>query len=231
MDWTPTPVELQALATSLVVGARAVAVALPLALIAALALSRGRFPGRAALDAVVHAPLVLPPVVVGYLLLLAFGIQGPIGGALDRAFGWRLVFTSEAASLAAGVMAFPLMVRAMRLSLEGVDARLEEAARSLGAGPFDRFVSVTLPLALPGVLSAAVIGFAACLGEFGAVITFAANVPGETQTLPLAIYSALQAPGGEAAAARLAALSFTLAVVALLASEALARRANVWIGR
>lgn len=231
MDWTPTPAELQALATSLVVGARAVAVALPLALMAALALSRGRFPGRGALDAVVHAPLVLPPVVVGYLLLLAFGVQGPIGGALDRAFGWRLVFTSEAASLAAGVMAFPLMVRAMRLSLEGVDARLEEAARSLGAGPLDRFLTISLPLALPGLLSAAVIGFAACLGEFGAVITFAANVPGETQTLPLAIYSALQAPGGEAAAARLAALSFTLAVAGLVASEALARRANAWIGR
>ena len=231
MDWTPTPAELQALATSLVVGARAVAVALPLALMAALALSRGRFPGRAALDAVVHAPLVLPPVVVGYLLLLAFGVQGPIGGALDRAFGWRLVFTSEAASLAAGVMAFPLMVRAMRLSLEGVDARLEEAARSLGAGPSDRFLTISLPLALPGLLSAAVIGFAACLGEFGAVITFAANVPGETQTLPLAIYSALQAPGGEAAAARLTTLSFTLAVAGLIVSETLARRANAWIGR
>lgn len=231
MDWTPTPAELQALATSLVVGARAVAVALPLALMAALALSRGRFPGRAALDAVVHAPLVLPPVVVGYLLLLAFGVQGPIGGALDRAFGWRLVFTSEAASLAAGVMAFPLMVRAMRLSLEGVDARLEEAARSLGAGPLDRFLTISLPLALPGLLSAAVIGFAACLGEFGAVITFAANVPGETQTLPLAIYSALQAPGGEAAAARLTTLSFTLAVAGLIVSETLARRANAWIGR
>ena len=138
MDWTPTPAELQALATSLVVGGRAVAFALPLALIAALGLSRGRFPGRSALDAVVHAPLVLPPVVVGYLLLLAFGIQGPIGGALDRAFGWRLVFTSEAASLAAGVMAFPLMVRAMRLSIEAVDRRLEGAARTLGALLLDR---------------------------------------------------------------------------------------------
>ena len=231
MQWAPTPAELSALATSLVVGARAVAIALPLALAAALALARGRFPGRGALDTLVHAPLVLPPVVVGYLLLLAFGVQGPIGAVLDRAFGVRLVFTSEAASLAAGVMAFPLMVRAMRLSLEAVDVRLEEAARSLGAGRLDRFFSVTLPLSLPGVLSAAVIGFAACLGEFGAVITFAANVPGETQTLPLAIYSALQAPGGEAAAARLAPLSFLLAIAALVASEALARRAAVWIGR
>ena len=231
MQWAPTPVELSALATSLVVGARAVAVALPLALAAALALARGRVPGRGALDALVHAPLVLPPVVVGYVLLLAFGVNGPVGAVLDRLFGVRLVFTSEAASLAAGVMAFPLMVRAMRLSLEAVDVRLEEAARSLGAGPLDRFFSVTLPLSLPGVLSAAVIGFAACLGEFGAVITFAANVPGETQTLPLAIYSALQAPGGEAAAARLATLSFLLAIAALVASEALARRAAVWIGR
>ena len=231
MQWAPTPAELSALATSLVVGARAVAIALPLALAAALALARGRFPGRGALDTLVHAPLVLPPVVVGYLLLLAFGVQGPIGAVLDRAFGVRLVFTSEAASLAAGVMAFPLMVRAMRLSLEAVDFRLEEAARSLGAGRLDRFFSVTLPLSLPGVLSAAVIGFAACLGEFGAVITFAANVPGESQTLPLAIYSALQAPGGEAAAARLATLSFLLAIAALVASEALARRAAVWIGR
>jgi molybdate transport system permease protein len=220
-----TAAELSAVATSLVVGGRAVAFALPLALLAALALRRP-FPGRAALDAVVHAPLVLPPVVVGYLLLLLFGVHGPFGWT-----GMRLVFTSEGASLAAGVMAFPLMVRAMRLSLEAVDPRLEEAARSLGARPLDRFITVTLPLSLPGLLAAAVIGFAACLGEFGAVITFAANVPGETQTLPLAIYSALQSPGGEAAAARLAALSFGLAIAGLAASEAIARRAGAWIGR
>ena len=231
MQWIPTAEEIAALATSLVVGARAVAVALPLALVAALALSRGRFRGRSALDALVHAPLVMPPVVVGYLLLMVFGVQGPVGGLLDRALGVRLVFTSEAASLAAGVMAFPLMVRAMRLSLEAVDPRLEEAARSLGARRLDRFLTITLPLSLPGVLAAAIIGFAACLGEFGAVITFAANVPGETQTLPLAIYAALQSPGGEAAAARMAALSFTLAVAALLASEALSRRAAIWMGR
>ena len=231
MQWTPTPEELSALATSLVVGARATAIALPLALVAALALSRGRFPGRGVLDALVHAPLVLPPVVVGYLLLVVFGVQGPLGRLLEGAFGVRLVFTSAGASLAAGVMAFPLMVRVIRLSLEAVDPRLEEAARSLGASRLDRLVSITLPLSLPGVLAAAIIGFAACLGEFGAVITFAANVPGETQTLPLAIYSALQAPGGEAAAARLAALSLVLAVGALALSEALARRAAGWIGR
>jgi molybdate transport system permease protein len=230
MQWTPTPEEWTALATSLVVGARAVAVALPLALAAALALSRGRFVGRAVLDALVHAPLVLPPVVVGYVLLLLFGVQGPVGGLLDRWFGIRLAFTSEAASFAAGVMAFPLMVRAIRLSLEAVDRRLDEAARSLGASPLDRLFSVTLPLSLPGVFAAAIVGFAACLGEFGAVITFAANVPGETQTLPLAIYAALQAPGGEAAATRLSALAFGLAVAALALSEAVARRSARWMG-
>lgn len=231
MQWIPTQEEWTALATSLVVGARAVAVALPLALVAALAVSRGRFPGRRVLDALVHAPLVLPPVVVGYLLLLLFGVQGPIGRLLDQAFGVRLAFTSEAASLAAGIMAFPLMVRAIRLSIEAVDPRVDEAARSLGAGAVDRFFSVTLPLSLPGILAAAVVGFAACLGEFGAVITFAANVPGETQTLPLAIYSALQAPGGEAAAARLSTLAFLLAIAALAAAEALARRTQRWTGR
>jgi molybdate transport system permease protein len=231
MQWTPTPEELSALATSLVVGARAVAVALPLALAAALALARGRFFGRGALDALVHAPLVLPPVVVGYLLLLLFGVRGPIGSLLDGLFGLRLAFTSEAASLAAGVMAFPLMVRAIRLSMEAVDARLDEAARSLGAGAVDRFFTVALPLSLPGVLAAAIVGFAACLGEFGAVITFAANVPGETQTLPLAIYSALQAPGGEAAAARLSTLALALAIAALALSEVVARRTRRWIGQ
>lgn len=231
MPFGLTPEEIAAVRTSLVVGARATAVALPLAVAVALALVRGRFPGRGALNAVAHAPLVLPPVVVGYLLLIAFGVQGPVGGWLERAFGLRLVFTSGGASLAAGVMAFPLMVRAIALSLEAVDPRLEEAARSLGAGPLDRFVTVTLPLAAPGVLAAAIVGFAACLGEFGAVITFAANIPGETQTLPLAIYAALQAPGGEAAAARLAGLSLGIALVALAASEWLTRSARRWIGR
>lgn len=226
-----SPEEIAAVRTSLAVGARAVAVALPLAVLTALALVRGRFPGRSVLNAAAHAPLVLPPVVVGYLLLLAFGVQGPIGAGLERLFGVRLVFTSAGASLASGVMAFPLMVRAVALSLDAVDPKLEEAARSLGAGRIDRFLSVTLPLSLPGVLAAAIVGFAACLGEFGAVITFAANVPGQTQTLPLAIYSALQSPGGDAAATRLAALSFAIAVAALVASEALARANRRWIGR
>lgn len=219
----PTAAELEALGVSLVVAGRAVAVALPLAVLAGWLLARTRLPGRTGLDVLVHLPLVLPPVVVGYLLLLTFGAQGPVGRWLDAA-GVRLVFTSAGASLAAGVMAFPLMVRAVRLSVEAVDPALETAAAALGAGPLDRLLTVTLPLAAPGLLAAAVIGFAACLGEFGAVITFAANVEGETRTLPLAIYAALQTPGGEAAALRMAGLSVTAAVLALALSEALLRR-------
>jgi molybdate transport system permease protein len=230
MQLALSPDEIAAVRTSLVVGARATAVALPLAVLTGLALVRGRFWGRSALNAAAHAPLVLPPVVVGYLLLLAFGVHGPLGRLLDHA-GVRLVFTSAGASLAAGVMAFPLMVRAVALSLEAVDPRLEEAARSLGASALDRFVTITLPLAAPGVVAAAIVGFAACLGEFGAVITFAANVPGQTQTLPLAIYAALQSPGGDAAAMRLAGLSFAIALAALVAAEVVARRTRRWIGR
>ena len=226
-----TPEEVAAIRVSLVVATRAVAVALPLAVATAWALARGRFVGKTVLDALVHTPLVLPPVVVGYLLLLIFGVRGPVGSFLDHTFHFRLVFTSGGASFAAGVMAFPLMVRAVRLALEAVDPGLEAAARSLGAGPLDRFFSVSLPLAAPGVLAATVIGFAACLGEFGAIITFAANVPGQTQTLPLAIYSALQSPGGDAVAARLAAVSLTIALAALVAAEILARQARAWIGR
>jgi molybdate transport system permease protein len=226
-----TETEWTALVASLVVGARAVAIGLPLAVATAWLLARTRFPGRALLDALVHAPLVLPPVVVGYVLLLTFGVQGPLGRWLESAFGTRLVFTSAGASLAAGVMAFPIMVRAVRLSIEAIDPGLELAARSLGAGRFDRFFSITLPLAMPGVIAAAIVGFAACLGEFGAVITFAANVPGETQTLPLAIYGALQTPGGEAAALRLALLSLTIALAALLLADWLGRRARRWSAR
>ncbi len=226
-----TEAESAALIASLVVALRAVAIGLPLAIAAAWLLARGRFAGRSLLDAAVHAPLVLPPVVVGYALLLLFGVQGPIGHWLDATFGARLVFTSSGASLAAGVMAFPIMVRAIRLSLEAVDPGLELAARSLGAGALDRFLSVTLPLAMPGVVVAAVVGFAACLGEFGAVITFAANIPGETQTLPLAIYSALQVPGGEATALRLALLSLGIALGALLLAGWLGRRVQRWSGR
>ena len=226
-----TPEEFDAVRTSLVVGVRATLFALPLAVGCAYALSRGRFLGRTALDAISHAPLVLPPVVVGYGLLLLFGVQGPIGGWLNQTFGVRLVFTSTGASLAAGVCAFPLMVRSVRLALDAVDPGLETAARSLGAGPFDRAFSLVLPLAAPGILSAAVVGFAAALGEFGAVITFAANVPGVTQTLPLAIYAALQTPGGEATAAKLALISFAIAIVGLVLSEMLWRRTRAWAGR
>jgi molybdate transport system permease protein len=223
-----TAAEWQAVGASLVVGTRAVAIGLPLALGAAWLLARKRFPGRTLFDAVVHAPLVLPPVVVGYALLLVFGVHGPLGHWLDATFGTRLVFTSAGASLAAGVMAFPMMVRAIRLSLEGIDPGLELAARSLGAGALDRFFTVSFPLALPGIVAAAIVGFAACLGEFGAVITFAANIPGETQTLPLAIYGALQTPGGEQTALNLALISLGIAIVALTAAELLGRWARRW---
>ena len=194
-----------------------------MAILAATLLARGRFPGRFVLHALVHLPLVLPPVVTGWLLLLVFGVDGPVGSVLDR-LGIRLVFTETGAALACAVMVFPLMVRALRLSLDAIDPALEQAARSLGAHRLDRFVSVTLPLAAPGVLAAAVLGYTASLGEFGAVITFAANIPGQTRTLPLAIYSALETPGGEAQAARLAAMSIGLAVLGLALAEAVAPR-------
>jgi molybdate transport system permease protein len=222
-----TPDEWAAIRTSLIVASRAVVFALPLAVAMAWILARGRFPGRIAIDLLVHSPMVLPPVLVGYGLLLVFGVQGPVGGWLLRSFHVRLVFTSTGASVASAVMAFPLMVRSARLSLEAIDPAIETAARSLGAGVFDRMATVVLPLAAPGVVSAAIVGFAACLGEFGAVITFAANVPGQTQTLPLAIYSALQTPQGDATAFKLAAVSFTVAVLALAVSEAVARRVSL----
>ena len=231
MDLALTPDDWLAVRTSLIVAGRAVAVALPFAVGVALLLSRGRFVGRTALDALIQAPLVLSPVVVGFLLLLLFGVQAPLGAMLLKAFGMRLVFTSAGASLAAGVGAFPLMVRSVRLALDAADPRLELAARGLGARFWDRLFSITLPLAWPGVLSAVVVGFAACLGEFGAVITFAANIPGQTQTLPLAIYSDLQAPGGEGAALKLAAMSFAIAVGGLLLAEGLSRYTRRWSGR
>lgn len=186
-------------------------------------LARTRFPGRVLVDALLHAPLILPPVVIGFALLIVFGTQGPVGRWLDESFGIRLAFTAGGAALAAGVSAFPLMLRAVRLSIEAVDPRLEEAARSLGAGPWDRAFTIVLPLAWPGLVAGAVIGFAAALGEFGAVITFAASIPGETQTLPLAIYAALQVPDGEGAAARLSGIAFAAALSGLLLSELLLR--------
>ncbi len=216
---------------SLEVAGRSVALGLPLAVAVAWLLARGRFPGRWLLDAFAHSPLVLPPVVVGWLLLLTFGVRGPVGEPLEAWFGVRLVFSTAGASLATAVMSFPLIVRAVRLSLEAVDPGLEAAARTLGAGPLDRFLTVTLPLMAPGVLAGAVTAFAAGLGEFGAVITFASNIPGETQTLPLAIYAATQTPGGEATAARLAAVSFALAIGGLLGAEVIARRMHRLLGR
>jgi molybdate transport system permease protein len=228
---TLTPDEWQALLTSLTVAGRALAFALPLAIATAWVLARPNLPGRFVLNAVAHAPLVLPPVVVGYALLLLFGVRGPIGRVLFQALHIRLAFTGAGAALAAGVMAFPLMVRTLKLAFEAIDPGLEVAARSLGAGPLDRFCTVSLPLAAPGVAAAAIVGFAACLGEFGAVITFAANVPGETQTLPLAIYAALQTPEGDATALKLSLLSFAIALVALTLSERLSRRAQLLAGR
>jgi molybdate transport system permease protein len=226
-----SPQELQALQLSLAVATRSVLFTLPVALVIALLLTRRRFVGRTLLDAFVHLPLVLPPVVVGYLLLLLFGARGPIGRLLSEQFGIQLVFSTAGAALATAVMSFPLMVRSMRLALEGVDAGLEEAARTLGASRFDSLLTITLPLMLPGVLAGAVTAFAASLGEFGAVITFVSNIEGETRTLPLALYTALQSPGGDMAALRLAGLSFGLGLAGLLCAEGLARGLRRRLGR
>jgi molybdate transport system permease protein len=226
-----SPQEWEVVGLTLRVAAWAVGFGLPVAVLVAWLLVRGRFPGRALLDAFMHLPLVLPPVVVGWLLLLIFGVHGPIGAWLQSWFDIRLAFTTAGASLACAVTSFPLMLRALRLSLEAVDPRLEQAARTLGAGPIDRFLTITLPLAGPGVLVGGIVGFASCLGNFGAVITFAGNIQGETQTLPLAIYAALQSPGGDETAARLSIISIILAISALLASEWVSRRLQVAVGR
>lgn len=211
-------------ALSLKVGGVAVLATLPIAFALAWVLARHRFPGRVVLDALVHLPLVLPPVVTGWLLLIAFGPFGPVGRWLESWFGVSLMFRWTGAALAAAIMALPLMVRAMRLSIEGIDRRLEGAARTLGASPWHSFWTISLPLALPGVFAALVLGFARSIGEFGATITFVSNIPGETRTLPLAIYSALQVPGGEAMVTRLALLSVALSLGALVLSEYLVRR-------
>ena len=219
-----TSAEWTAIGLSLRVGAVATLVALPFAVMMALILARGRFPGRTLLDGLVHLPLVAPPVVTGYLLLVAFGTQGPIGAFLADQFGIVLAFRWTGAALAAAVMGFPLMVRAMRLSVEAIDRRLEAAAATLGSGRLRIFATITLPLMLPGILAGAVLGFARALGEFGATITFVANIPGETQTIPTAIYTALQLPDGEGAALRLTILAVIIAFAALVLSEILARR-------
>jgi molybdate transport system permease protein len=218
------PAEWAVVWLSLRVSAVAVLGGLPVAFGLAWLLARTRLPGRVVLDAVVHLPLVLPPVVVGWLLLLAFAPGGAIGGVLESWFGASVLFRWTGAAIAAFVMALPLMVRAIRLSLEAIDTRLEDAAKTLGAGTADRFWSIILPLTLPGVAAALVLGFARSLGEFGATITFVSNVPGETQTLPLAIYAALQMPDGDRLVWRLAVVSVALSLAALIASEWLARR-------
>lgn len=207
---------------SLQVSLAAIAGALPVAFLLAWVLARVKFPGKILLDGLVHLPLVLPPVVIGWLLLIAFAPEGP-GGRLLALFGVSVLFRWTGAAIAAAVMALPLMVRAIRLSLEAVDPRLEQAARTLGAGPWHTFTTITLPLAAPGVLAGAVLGFARSLGEFGATITFVSNIPEETRTLPLAIYAALQLPDGDSAVWRLALMAVLLSLAALVASEALTR--------
>jgi molybdate transport system permease protein len=226
-----TPLEIEAVRLSLWVASWSTLTVLPLAIVAALILARAEFWGKSLFDGIIHLPLVLPPVVIGYLLLITLGTRGVIGSWLLENFGIRLIFTSAGASVAAGVMSFPLMVRAIRLAIEAIDGGLEAAARTLGAGPIDRFLTITLPLMLPGILSGAVMAFAASLGEFGATITFVSNIPGETRTLPLAIYTATQTPDGDLEAARLVALSFTLSLSALILSEWLGRRVRRMMGR
>lgn len=226
-----TPMETTALLLSSRVAGVAIALGLPLAVLAAWVLGRYSFPGKTLFDGLVHLPLVLPPVVTGYILLVTMGTKGVVGGWLYQTFGIKLIFTAEGASLAVAVTSFPLMVRAIRLSVEAIDGGLEAAARTLGAGPVDRFFTILLPLMAPGLLSGAIVAFAAAMGEFGAVITFVSNIPGKTQTLPLAIYAATQEPGGDAVAARLAAISFTVALLALMLSEFLANRVRRLIGQ
>jgi len=221
---TLSPEELTAIKLSLRVATWATLASLPLGILVAMILARGRFYGRALLNALVLLPLVLPPVVTGWILLILFGRTGPIGAWLDHVFGVTLMFRWTGAALAAAVMALPLMVRAMRLSIEAVDRRLEGAARSLGAGRWRTFATITLPLSLPGILAGLVLGFARSIGEFGATISFVSNIPGQTRTLPIAIYTALQLPEGEGAVVRLACVSVALSLGALIASEWLVRR-------
>ena len=225
MSWfSLTPVEIEALKLSLWVSGWAVAVSLPFGVLAAWVLARLKFPGKSVLDGLIHLPLVLPPVVVGYLLLVLLGSRGFLGAWLQRVFGITFIFTWKGAALASAVMAFPLLVRAVRLSIESVDRGLEAAARTLGAGPLRVFFTVTLPLVIPGVIAGAILAFARSLGEFGATIEFVSNIQGETQTLPLALYSLTQVPDGEWAAMRLCIIAVALGMAALVASELLARR-------
>ncbi len=221
-----TAPETEALLLSLRIAGVAVFAALPFAFAAALLLARTQFPGKVLVDGLIHLPLVLPPVAVGYLLLMALGTRAGLGAFLYEHFGIRFVFSWTGAALAAGLITFPFQVRAIRLSLESADKGLNDAAKTLGAGLFDRLFNVTLPLAFPGIVAGLITAFAASLGEFGAIITFVSNIPGETRTLPLAIYTALQMPGGEAEAARLSVLSILLALIFMTLGEFAARRAR-----
>jgi molybdate transport system permease protein len=220
-----SPEEMTAIRLSLRVAFWAMLASLPPAVAVALFLARGRFWGRGLLNAVVHLPLVMPPVVTGYLLLLLFGRKGAVGGFLADSLGIVFAFRWTGAALASAVMGFPLMVRTIRLSLEGVDRRLEDAAATLGASAFWVFATITLPLILPGILAGMVLSFARALGEFGATITFVSNIPGETETLPLAIYTLIQVPGGDVAALRLTLVSIAISLGALLVSEVLIEHA------
>jgi molybdate transport system permease protein len=226
LDQSFSPQEITAILLSLKVAVWAMVVSLPFGITLAMVLARGRFWGKALLDGIVHAPLVMPPVVTGYLLLLLFGRQGPLGTFFAATFGIVFSFRWTGAALACGVMGFPLMVRAIRLSVEAVDRRLEDAAGTLGANPAWVFLTVTIPLILPGIVAGLVLSFAKALGEFGATITFVSNIPGETQTLPTAIYTLTQVPGGDAGALRLTAVSIVISMAALVASELLARQAT-----
>lgn len=220
---TLSATEAEAVRLSLRVSLWAVSGSLPLALLCAWVLARRSFPGKVLLDGVIHLPLVLPPVVVGYLLLLLLGRKGPVGKILLETFGVTLAFTWQGAAVAAAVVSFPLLVRALRVSLETLDPGLEAAARTLGAGPLRVFLTVTLPLMAPGLIGGTILAFARSLSEFGATITFVSNIPGQTRTLPVALYTAAQTPGGDWAALRLCILSVCLAFIALLASEGLSR--------
>jgi len=226
LNWSLTETELEALRLSLKVAVWGVGVSLPIAILLALAFARLRFPGRSLLQTIFQLPLILPPVVTGYVLLILLGRNGPIGAWLHDVFGITLVFHWTGAAVAAGVMGFPLMERAIRLSAEAIDQRLEQAAATLGADRRRIFFTITLPLLLPGIVTGAILSFGRSLGEFGATITFVSNIPGETQTLPLAIYTLTQVPGGDLAALRLVVISVLLSVVTLIGAEYLARRAT-----
>jgi len=221
-----TPEEMVAIRLSLRVATVAVVASLPVAIAVAYLLSRARFQGKILLDGLVHMPLVLPPVVTGYVLLILFGRRGPLGMFLEQTFGIVLSFRWTGAALAAAVMSFPLMVRAIRLAMDAIDRRSEEAAATLGASPLWVFATVTLPLAIPGIAAGTVLAFAKALGEFGATITFVSNIPGETQTIPAAIYTYTQTPGGEAGAFRLSLVAAAIAFAALIISEIVVRRSG-----